>query len=153
MNKKTVVYVLFPLMAGAVTGLLTRKGIEMFQKLEQPPFSVPGWIFPLVWTILYLLMGLSSYIVLDSGALKFKKEQALNIYYGQLIVNLIWPFLFFTFQAYLLSFFWILLLWFLVITMISKFAMISTTAAALNIPYLIWITFAAYLNYGIWQLN
>lgn len=151
--KKAAMYILFPLIAGAVIGLLTRSGVEEFKVMEQPPFSPPGWLFPVVWTILYTLMGISSYLISISKINKTKKEQALNIYYGQLIVNLIWPFLFFNFGWYLFSFIWILFLWFLVIVMINRFSTITTTAAAINIPYLIWITFAAYLNYGIWQLN
>lgn len=142
-----------PLLVGAVAGLLTRGAMQDFQMLTKPPLSPPGWLFPIVWTILYTLMGISAYIIKTSDASAEQIDDALMIYRYQLIVNFLWSIFFFNFQWYFFSFIWILLLWVLIILMIRSFAKISKTAAYLNIPYLIWVTFAAYLNFGIWWLN
>lgn len=142
-----------PLLVGGVAGFITRGGMETFQQMNQPPLSPPPWLFPIVWTILYTLMGIASYLILTSDAEQREKDDALALYYDQLVVNFLWPVFFFSFQWYLFSFFWILLLWLLVFWMIWKFSRISKTAAKINIPYLLWLTFAAYLNFGVWWLN
>lgn len=142
-----------PLLVGIVAALLTRGGMEMFESIIKPPLSPPNWLFPVVWTILYILMGISSYLILTSGAEQEKIEKAISIYGYQLVVNFLWPTFFFNLQWYLFSFFWLLLLWLLVFQMIRKFAEIDKRAALLNLPYLIWLTFAGYLNLGIWWLN
>lgn len=142
-----------PLIVGGVAGFLTQNSMKMFTALEQPPLSPPGWLFPLVWTVLYILMGISSYLIATSNAKPTLISDALTVYYIQLAVNFLWSFFFFTFQWYLFSLIWLILLWILVIMMIKIFADISKPAAYLNIPYLLWITFAAYLNAGIWLLN
>lgn len=143
----------FPLLVGAVAGLLTRNAMQDFQMLTKPPLSPPGWLFPIVWTILYTLMGISAYIIRTSDASYEQIDDALMIYRYQLIVNFLWSIFFFNFEWYFFSFIWILLLWVLIILMIRSFSKISKTAAYLNIPYLLWVTFAAYLNFGIWWLN
>ena len=125
----------------------------MFETIVKPPLSPPNWLFPVVWTILYILMGISSYLILTSGAEQEKIEKAISIYGYQLVVNFLWPTFFFNLQWYLFSFFWLLLLWLLVFQMIRKFSEIDKRAALLNLPYLIWLTFAGYLNLGIWWLN
>ena len=142
-----------PLLVGLISGLLTRNAMQDFQTLVKPPLAPPGWLFPVVWTILYTLMGISAYLIQTSSADPEAKSDALMIYRYQLIVNFLWPVLFFSFGWYLFAFAWILLLWGLVILMIWDFSKISKTAAYLNIPYLIWLTFAAYLNGAIWWLN
>lgn len=142
-----------PLLVGLISGLLTRNAMQDFQTLVKPPLAPPGWLFPVVWTILYTLMGISAYLIQTSSADPEVKSDALMIYRYQLIVNFLWPVLFFSFGWYLFAFAWILLLWGLVILMIWDFSKISKTAAYLNIPYLIWLTFAAYLNGAIWWLN
>ncbi len=142
-----------PLLVGLISGLLTRNAMQDFQTLVKPPLAPPGWLFPVVWTILYTLMGISAYLIQTSSADPETKSDALMIYRYQLIVNFLWPVLFFSFGWYLFAFAWILLLWGLVILMIWDFSKISKTAAYLNIPYLIWLTFAAYLNGAIWWLN
>ncbi|MBE7043676.1 MAG: tryptophan-rich sensory protein [Ruminococcaceae bacterium] len=125
--------------------------MEQFAQLNQPPLSPPGWLFPVVWTILYTLMGISSYLIQQSDSPD--KNTALRLYGIQLAVNFFWPILFFRFQAYLLSFFWILLLWVLIIVMIVQFYKIKPIAGLLQIPYLLWVTFATYLNLAIYLLN
>lgn len=143
----------FPLLVGAIAGLLTRNAMQDFDALKQPPLSPPGWLFPIVWTILYTLMGISAYIIKMSEASAEQIDDILMIYRYQLIVNFLWSIFFFNFEWYFFSFIWILLLWVLIILMIRSFSSISKTAAYLNIPYLLWVTFAAYLNFGVWWLN
>ena len=147
------VCIAIPLLVGAVASLLTGGGMEVFATVEKPPLSPPGWLFPIVWTILYTLMGISSYLILTSDADESAKEGAIRVYGLQLLVNFLWPTFFFNFRWYGFSFFWLLLLWFLVVVMILRFWKINKLAAYMNIPYLIWLTFAAYLNWGIWRLN
>lgn len=154
MNKiKLVKAVALPLLVGAVSGILTGGGMQSFGMLNKPPLSPPGWLFPVVWTILYILMGIASYLVAEADADEEKKEKALSIYYYQLLVNFLWPVFFFSFGWYLFAFLWLVFLWILVILMIKSFYDISRLAAYLCIPYLIWVTFAGYLNFGIWWLN
>lgn len=153
-NKRLLlICIAIPLSVGIVAGLLTKNSVEVFAILEKPPLAPPAWLFPVVWTILYILMGISSYIILTSDASREKIEDAIKIYIYQLIVNFLWPTFFFNFQWYLFSFVWLVLLWILVFIMIRKFYDISKAAAYLNVPYIIWLTFAGYLNAGIWLLN
>lgn len=151
LNKRLLlVCIAIPLLVGVTASLLTGGGMEVFATIEKPPLSPPGWLFPVVWTILYTLMGISSYLIVTSDAEESVKEGAIRIYGLQLLVNFLWPTFFFNFRWYGFSLFWLLLLWILVLVMILRFREISKVAAYLNIPYLIWLTFAAYLNAGIW---
>lgn len=145
--------VAIPLIVGAVSALLTKNSMETFGMLNQPPLSPPAWLFPVAWTLLYALMGISSYLIVTSDAPKEEIREAIRIYAYQLIVNFLWSTFFFNFGWYLFSFLWLVLLWILVLIMIIKFKEISKAAAYMNIPYIIWLTFAAYLNLGIWILN
>ena len=124
--------------------------METFEMVNKPPLSPPGWLFPVVWTILYVLMGIASYLVLTSGK---PDDIALKAYGIQLAVNFMWPILFFNLNLYLFSFIWLVALWLLVYQTIRLFWLASKTAGALMIPYLLWITFAGYLNLGIYFLN
>lgn len=142
-----------PLLVGLVSAALTANSMEVFAMVDKPPLAPPAWLFPVVWTILYALMGISSYLIITSEAGKEEVEGAIRIYAYQLIVNFLWSTIFFNFGWYLFAFVWLLLLWILVLLMILKFREINKTAAYLNIPYLIWLTFAAYLNLGIWILS
>ena len=153
-NKRLLfICIAIPLMVGTLAGLLTRNSMEVFSLVEKPPLAPPAWLFPVVWTLLYVLMGISSYLILTSDAEFEEIAQAMRIYVYQLVVNFLWPTFFFNFRWYLFSFFWLVLLWVLVFVMIRRFYTISKPAAFLNIPYLIWLTFAGYLNFGIWWLN
>ena len=153
--KTLLVCILIPLIVGTVAGLLTMGGMEQFASLNKPPLSPPAWLFPIAWTLLYTLMGISSYIIYISEEPEEKsiKSRALSTYGYQLLVNFLWPVFFFNFQWYLFSFFWLALLWILVAKMILEFGAISRLAALCNIPYLLWLSFAGYLNLGIWLLN
>ena len=142
-----------PLAVGGIAALLTRDGMVTYQMTRKPVLAPPPWLFPIVWTILYILMGVSSYLIMISEAEKKQKEKAILLYEYQLAVNFLWPTFFFSFEWYLFSFFWLLLLWVLVLLMIRSFWKIDKRAAVLNIPYLIWLTFAGYLNLAIWWLN
>ena len=153
-NKRLLfICIAIPLIVGLLSALLTRNSMEVFDMVAKPPLAPPAWLFPVVWTILYTLMGISSYLILTSGAQKDEVESAIRLYAYQLIVNFLWPTIFFNLGWYLFAFFWLLLLWGLVLFMILRFKDINRIAAYLNIPYLIWLTFAAYLNLGIWILN
>ena len=133
-----------PLPVGAMAALLTGGGMEAFAQMEKPLLSPPGWLFPIVWTVLYTLMGISSYLVIASGA------ELPKIYDFQLAVNFLWPTFFFNLEWYFFSFLWLILLWILVFIMILKFREIDKRAAWLNVPDLNWLTFAGYLNFAIW---
>lgn len=152
-TKLLIKSIALPLLAGAVSGLLSGNAMGDFQTLTKPSLSPPAWLFPVVWTILYILMGYSSYLIRTSDADKETKSNALMLYNYQLIVNFLWPIFFFNFGWYLFSLLWLILLWILVFLMIRYFYKISKKAAYLNIPYLIWLTFATYLNAGFWLLN
>ena len=156
MQSKTKTFLFFtaiPLLVGIVAGLLTRGSMETFSRLNQPPLSPPGILFPIVWTILYTLMGIASYLVYSSGKGKEEINNALLIYFLQLAVNFFWSIFFFNLEWYTFAFFWLVLLWVLIFYTIRLFYPISNTAAYLLIPYLLWVTFAGYLNLGIAALN
>ena len=142
-----------PLLVGAVAGLLTRNSMQVFEGLQQPPFAPPGVLFPIVWTILYALMGIASYLIYTSRKDPEEVSSALTVYGVQLVVNFLWPIVFFRFGWYTFAFFWLILLWVLVIYTILLFYHISKPAAWLMVPYLVWLTYAAYLNLGIVLLN
>lgn len=142
-----------PLAVGILAALLTGGGMKTFAQLNKPPLSPPGWLFPVVWTILYILMGVASCLVYREGPKRPAVTSALSVYGLQLLVNFLWPVFFFSFGWYLFSFFWLVLLWLLIAVTIFRFAKVSKTAAYLMIPYLLWVTFAGYLNFGIYLLN
>lgn len=137
--------------AGALSGLLSMGGMEKFEMLEKPPLTPPGVLFPIVWTILFALMGISAYLVYEENPRVL--SLALLVYAVQLAVNFMWPLFFFNRQEFLQAFFIIIALWLLIIVMIKQFYKVNKTAALLQIPYLIWVTFAAYLNFGVYLLN
>lgn len=138
---------------GLLSGYLTRAGMAAYaEMLQKPPLSPPGWVFGVVWTILYALMGISAARIYAAPA-TLARSRGLNFFIAQLIINFFWSPIFFNAQAYGLALVWLLLLWVLVLLMILQFRKVDKTAARLQIPYLLWLTFAAYLNYGVWQLN
>lgn len=151
--KLLIVCVVIPLAAGFLSSLITRGGMEVFASIRKPPLSPPAWLFPVVWTILYTLMGISSYLVLTSGGSREDVQNALSVYAYQLLVNILWPVFFFNFQWFFFSLIWLVLLVFLVAAMIREFYRLSKSAAYLNIPYLVWLLFAGYLNFTIWWIN
>ena len=151
--KLLILCIAVPLIVGGISAAITGGGMELFEQVNKPLLSPPGWIFPIVWTILYTLMGISSYLVLTSSADQEKIRRAISVYVYQLLVNFLWPTLFFNFQWFLFSFLWLVLLIVLTAIMIRRFYEISKPAAYLNIPYFLWLCFASYLNLTIWHLN
>ncbi len=151
--KMLIWFVLIPLAVGGASALFTMDSMMAFDAVSKPPLSPPGWLFPVVWTILYTLMGIASYLVYTSDAPEGQKNKALWLYGIQLAVNFFWSPIFFNLQAYLFAFIWLMLLWALIIATTVAFWRISKTAGILMLPYLVWVTFAAYLNFGIYLLN
>ena len=146
---KRIVYSLLPIVGGALVGLII-SGYMNYGDMVKPPLSPPSYIFPIVWTILYILMGISYFIATkDNG-----NDKELNqIYILQLLVNFFWPIIFFVLKMYFSAFFWIILLIILVIYMIKELLKNNKISGYLQIPYFIWLLFATYLNIGIFLLN
>jgi len=138
---------------GVLSGFLSRGGTELYNEMiQKPALSPPAILFPIVWTILYALMGIGAARIAaeDSGPVR---SRALNVFITQLILNFFWSLIFFNAQAFGFALIWLLVMWALIIWMIVLFWNVDRTAALLQIPYLLWVTFAAYLNYAVWQLN
>lgn len=148
-----IISLLISLGVGFLSGFLVGNSSEVYMNLVKPPLSPPAAVFPVVWTILYILMGISAYLIYVADAPKREKKEALNLYGLQLIMNFLWSFIFFKFNLYLLAFIWLVLLLIVVILMIKKFNKIDETAAALMVPYALWLVFAGYLNLMIVILN
>ena len=138
--------------AGCASALVSG-GMSAYKEFNQPPLSPPGWVFPVVWSILYLLMGYASYRVLVAEAPWEDRKRALTIYGIQLFLNFLWPIAFFRLEAYWLAFALLLALWVFIYLTMHLFSEIDETAENLLIPYLLWVTFASYLNLGVALLN
>lgn len=137
------------LLASALTADATRVYTETAIK---PPLTPPGWVFGAVWTVLYALMGISGALVYLSPESE-QRQRGINLFLVQLAVNFFWSLIFFNAAAYCFAFAWIVLLWGLIIAMVITFYQVKPLAAWLQVPYLLWVTFAAYLNFGVWLLN
>lgn len=148
--KKLIIITLLTFFVGSFFNFFTMNNMETFKELSKP-IDVPGILFPIVWTILYLLMSVSYYIISNSN--DKQKDESKTIYIVQLIINSLWSLIFFGFEAYLLAFIWIIILLIAVIVMIVKFYKVNRLSAYLQIPYVLWIIFAGYLNLGIYILN
>ena len=153
MRKALIICLLIPLVVGGLAAWLTMDSMAQFAALAQPPLSPPGWVFPVVWTILYLLMGWASFLIWKSGAPQAAKRRALGPYGVQLAVNFVWPLLFFRAGLYGFALIWLVILLVLVAETMLAFGRIDRRAAWLLAPYLLWLLFAAYLNAGVWLLN
>ena len=141
------------LAVGALSGWLSRAGMEAYKtNIVKPMLSPPPIVFPIVWSILYILMGISAAKVSLSPSSR-QQSVGLNLFITQLAVNFLWSPIFFRFQAFGFAFFWILLLWILVGAMILVFGSVNAAAGKLQVPYLLWLSFAAYLNFGVWFYN
>lgn len=152
--KKLAVSLGISLGIGAVSGLIAMPGQMNFQEtVAKPPLTPPSFLFPIVWTILYILMGISAYLVYMADGDSGDKNKALTVYAAQLVVNFFYSIIFFNMQAYLFASIWVILLWCLIIAMIYFFSKVNKTAAYLQIPYLLWVTFATYLTIGVCVLN
>ena len=149
---KIIIYIkaiLLPVLVGALVGIITSGSMD-YNMLQKPPLAPPGAVFPIVWTILYILMGISY------GILKVNNqtdEEIDWIYYIQLAINALWSIIFFNFKWRLFAFVWIILLAVAVISMIRKFLKKNKISGLLQIPYILWVIFAAYLNLEFYILN
>ena len=146
---KRIIYSLLPIVGGALVGLII-SGYMNYGDMVKPPLSPPSYIFPIVWTILYILMGISYFVATKD---KENDKELNQIYILQLLVNFFWPIIFFVLRMYFTAFFWIILLLILVIIMIKELLKNNKISGCLQIPYFIWLLFATYLNIGIFLLN
>ena len=146
-------WIVFAEAVGVLSGWLTREGIELYRTtIERPPLSPPGSVFPVVWTILFALMGIGAARIYSSPA-SGERTRSLFLFFAQLAFNFFWSIIFFNFQAFGFAFLWLAALWGLILLMILSFRRVDPVSAWLQIPYLLWVTFAAYLNFGVWLLN
>lgn len=152
--KPYIISILIALGVGGLAAFLTKNNIDMYKQIARPALAPKSFVFPIVWTILYILMGISSARIWLQR--KEKPElvlDALFAYTIQLVLNFFWSILFFNMQAFLFSFIWLILLWIAIVIMIIRFYRVDPLAAYLQIPYLLWVTFAGYLNFMIYRLN
>ncbi len=146
--KKFIIITIITFVIGNLFVFFVMNNMDYYKTLDKP-IDVPGIVFPIVWGILYLLMSISYYIISNNT----KDTNTKTIYWAQLIVNSLWTLLFFGLKAFLFSFLWIILLVVLVVIMIVKFYKVNKKAGLIQIPYLLWLLFAGYLNLGIYLLN
>lgn len=145
--KPYVYFIALSLGVGALAALLTRENMNIYDEITMPPLAPPMWLFPVVWTVLYTLMGISA-------ALVYKQDKSVpGVFYTQLAVNFLWSIIFFNLRMFLLSSIWLVLLIFLIWRMIREFRASDIRAAYLQYPYLAWCVFALYLNVAIFFLN
>ena len=148
--KNLITAVAIPLAVGGLSAWITKDGMKAFETVNQPPLTPPMWLFPVVWSILFVLMGIASYLVVMQ---KGEDTKALTLYAVQLIFNFFWSIWFFNLGWYLFAFLWLVALWILILATTVAFYRISKPAAWLMLPYLVWVAFAGYLNLGVWWLN
>ena len=146
-------WILFTELVGFLAGLLTREGTELYGlTIAKPPLSPPAVVFPIVWAILYALMGIGAARIYLRPASR-ERSACLRLYLIQLAFNFFWSIIFFNFQAFGFAFIWLVLLWALIVLMALSFRELDPPAAWLQVPYLLWVCFAGYLNFGVWLLN
>ena len=158
MNKKIKPKLLFlclliPLLVGALSAFLSRDGMEAFSSVPKPALTPPPIVFVVVWTLIYLSMGFASYLVVTSKEPQIKIDASLRVYATQLAFNFFWSIFFFGLSAYLFSFIWLVGLWISIIANIVSFYRLSKAAGVILIPYLLWVSFAGYLNLSVYLLN
>lgn len=152
-RKQYARWILLAEAVGGLSGWLTRKGIRTYQKtIVQPPLSPPGTVFPIVWGGLFALMGIGAARIWASPP-SAARSRSLRLFGIQLAFNFFWSILFFSFQVFGLAVLWLWALWGLILRMIRSFRKVDSPAALLQIPYLLWVSFAGYLNAGVWRLN
>lgn len=148
-----VLFIVSAELIGALSALFTGRFSDFFDTYKRPPLSPPAWIFPVVWAILFATMGLSAYKIYVSSQDKPGGKTALTIYWAQLVFNFLWSIVFFRFEALWVAAVIIVILLLLIIAMIISFSKINKLAAYLNIPYLLWVMFATYLNIATAIIN
>lgn len=157
MQSKTKPYIYslaLTLAVGGLSALLTAGNMNIYEKVTMPPLSPPSWLFPVVWTILYILMAVSfARVYIKRKNSPRMRRNAVGIYALNLFFNFLWSILFFNCGAYLFSFIWLLALWIIILIMFLNFYRTDKTAGFLLLPYILWVTFAGYLNLAIYVLN
>ena len=148
--KKLIISIVIPLLVGFISNLFVKDYYGLYETIEKPLFSPPNVLFPIVWTILFILMGVAFYLIWDTKA---SKTDAYISYYLQLFFNFVWPILFFRLELYLVALVWITMLWLLILDTILSFYKINKKASYLMLPYLVWTSFATYLNFMVYVLN
>ena len=155
--KPYIISLLFTFGIALLSNFLSGDSAEVYNSIAKPKLSPPSYVFGIVWPILYLLMSIAVGLIYNTKCDTVKcadnKKSAIRLYVVQLIFNAIWPILFFTFEMFTFAFIWIVILWILIIKMIFDFYKINKVATYMIIPYLLWVTFAAYLNLMIVILN
>ena len=151
--KPYVLWILLAEAVGALAGWLTRGGMEIFKaEVEKPPLTPPAIAFPIVWTVLFALMGWGMARV-DLSRASAARSRGMLLFLVQLVFNFFWSVIFFHFQRYGLALAWLVVLWLLILWMALSFYKADRLAGWLQAPYLLWVAFAAYLNAGVWMLN
>jgi len=152
-KKRLAISIVIPLAVGGLAGLLTKDSMKAFAQVEQPPLSPPGWLFPVAWTLLYVLMGIAACLADGSGAPREQIRRGRWAYGVQLAMNFVWPLIFFGGGWYLAAFVWLVGLWIAAMVTAVRFGRMKKAAGYCLIPYLVWLTFAGYLNIGVYLLN
>lgn len=143
-----------PLAVGGLSALITCNSMDIYDQINQPFLAPPSWLFPVVWTILFILMGVSVGLIYEAKNAKPEDKKKAFILYGvNLVLNFLWSIIFFNFGSFFIAFLLLMLLIFVILRMITAFNKISPTAAYLQVPYIIWCCFASYLTASIWLMN
>ena len=156
MKKKTVVNVLLvvtPLLIGIASSILTRDMMLEYGNLNKPFLAPPTILFPIAWTILYLLMGIGAALIYSKEEYKGNRSTGITLHIAQLILNFFWSIIFFNMKKYVFAFIWLVMLWLVVLSMIRNYKKISNLAFFMNVPYIVWLTFAGYLNLAVAIMN
>ncbi len=153
-TKNYIVSVLIALAVGGLSALLTTGNMDLYSEITTPALAPPSALFPVVWTVLYILMGISAAMIYnEKDAKPDEVRSALTVYGINLFLNFFWSIIFFNMRAFLFSFIWLVALWIVILIMIIRFYKVRPIAGILQIPYLLWVTFAGYLNLAIYLLN
>ena len=152
---KFAIAILIPLVVGGLSAFLTKDAMSSFKNLNQPFLSPPAWLFPVAWTILYIMMGIASYLIYKNKNVYFfeERDKALILYIVQLVFNFLWSIIFFNMKQYVFAFISLIILWVLILLLIKNAKKVNKLAYYLLIPYLLWVSFAGYLNLMIAILN
>ncbi len=150
-----IIAIAIPLIIGGISAFLTKDNMSTFKTINKPPLSPPAWLFPIAWTILYILMGYASYLIYENKSIlnMENRDISIKLYIAQLIFNFFWSIIFFNMKSYVFAFIWLIVLWILILVLIKTSNKINKLTTYLLVPYLLWVTFAGYLNLGIAILN
>jgi tryptophan-rich sensory protein len=148
---KVGLFIAIPLLIGGLSALITMGNMQLFDSINKPPLAPPKWLFPVVWTILYIMMGIASYFLYKADS--EEGREALVLYGIQLFFNFWWSIIFFNLKAYWFAAIWLFTMWIIILILLIKSYKIDKRAFWLLLPYFLWTTFAFYLNVGIAILN